>query len=69
MRGKGKPRPGSGRFQKLAGQVAKQYEKKGMSKKKAEQVGRAVAAKVGMKKYGKKAMTEAAVKGRKRKKR
>jgi hypothetical protein len=65
---RGKPKAGSGRFRRLANEVAKEYVKKGMSKKKAEQVGKAVAAKIGMKKYGKRAMVEAAVKGRKRKK-
>jgi hypothetical protein len=57
---------GGGRFQKIKKDVAKSYEKKGISPKRAEEIGAAVAAKQGIKKYGKKGMTKMAVKGRKR---
>ena len=57
---------GGGRFKKLSGSVAKSYEKKGMSKAKAEKVGAAVAAKVGRKKLGAKRMASMAAKGRKK---
>lgn len=61
-----KPKLGSGkRFAAIAEKVEKSYEKKGMSPAKAEKVGGAVAAKVGMAKYGKKKMTAMAVKGKK----
>lgn len=42
---------GGGKFAKLKGSVASGYEKKGMSTKKAEKIGSAVAAKIGMEKY------------------
>ena len=57
---------GGGRFKKLSGSVAKSYEKKGMSKAKAEKIGAAVAAKAGRKKYGAKKMASMAAKGRKK---
>ncbi len=56
---------GGGIFKKLSGSVAKSYEKKGMSKAKAEKVGAAVAAKAGMKRYGKAKMASMAAKGKK----
>ncbi len=56
---------GGGRFKKLSGSVAKSYEKKGISKAKAEKVGAAVAAKAGMKRYGKAKMASMATKGKK----
>jgi hypothetical protein len=56
-------------FKKLANKVAKSYEKKGMSKKQAEKVGKAVAYKVGVNKYGKAKMKRKAVAGRKKGKR
>ena len=62
-----KARLGSGkRFKKLSGSVAAQYEKKGMSPKKAEALGNAVAAKSGRKRYGTKKMTKMAVAGKRR---
>lgn len=57
---------GGGRFAKLSSGVAKSYEKKGMSKAKAEKVGAAVAAKAGVKRYGKSKMASMAAKGRKK---
>lgn len=61
-----KPKLGSGeRFKKLSGGVAEQYMKKGMSAEKAKKVGAAVAAKAGMKKYGKKKMASMAKAGKK----
>lgn len=61
-----KPKLGSGkRFEKLAEKVEKSYEKKGMSPAKAEKVGAATAAKIGMKKLGKEKMNAMAVKGKK----
>lgn len=56
-----------GAFKKLAGKVAKAYEKKGMAKAKAEAVGKAVAYKAGEKKYGKAEMAKKAAAGRKNK--
>lgn len=62
-----KAKLGSGkRFKKLTNNVARGYEKKGMSEKKAEKIGAAVAAKQGRKKYGAQKMTKMAVAGRKR---
>lgn len=40
------------RFKRLANQVAREYMKKGYSKKRAEQIGRAVAGKVFWRKFG-----------------
>lgn len=57
---------GGGRFQKLKKEVAASYEKKGMSPKRAEEAGAAIAAIQGRKKYGKKKMTKMAVAGKKR---
>jgi hypothetical protein len=60
-----KAKLGSGaRFKKLSSDIAKSYEKKGMSKAKAEKIGAAVAAKQGIKKYGQKKMTAMAKKGK-----
>lgn len=47
-------------FAKLSGNVASEYEKKGMSPARAKEVGAAVAAKVGREKYGKKGMARKA---------
>ena len=59
---------GSGeRFAKLKSAVAKGYKKKGMSEEKAEEIGAAVAAAQGRKKYGEKKMASMAKAGRKRK--
>lgn len=55
------------KFDKLASSVAKSYEKKGKSATAAKKIGAAVAAKVGMEKFGKKKMTAMAVKGKKKK--
>ena len=55
------------KFDKLASSVAKSYEKKGKSATAAKKIGAAVAAKVGMAKFGKKKMTAMAVKGKKKK--
>lgn len=62
-----KPKLGSGtRFKKLSGSVAVEYEKKGMSPKKAEAIGAAVAAKQGRAKYGDSKMTKMSASGHKR---
>lgn len=62
-----KPKLGSGaRFKKLSGTVAKEYAKKGKSAKVAKKIGAAVAAKVGMKKYGKTKMMKMAKAGKKK---
>ena len=50
-------------FDKLEDEVAEEYEEKGMSDEEADKIGAAVAYKQGVKKYGKKVMTEAAKKG------
>lgn len=61
-----KAKLGSGaRFKALSSKVEEAYEKKGMSPKKAAQVGNAVAAKAGAAKYGQKKMTAMAKKGKK----
>jgi|LauGreDrversion4_2_1035121.scaffolds.fasta_scaffold339536_3 hypothetical protein len=57
---------GSGeRFSELQNKAAASYEKKGMSPEKAKEVGAAIAAKVGQKKYGVKKMTKLAVMSKK----
>lgn len=62
-----KAKLGSGeRFHAVENSVAAGYEKKGMSKEKAEKIGAAVAAKQGAKKLGQKKMTELAAAGRRR---
>ncbi len=64
---KSKAKLGSGaRFSALKGSVAKEYANKGKSPKEAARIGAAVAAKVGMEKYGKKKMTQMAVKAKKK---
>jgi hypothetical protein len=61
-----KAKLGSGaRFAALSGSVAKSYEKKGMPAEKAKAIGAAVAAKAGQAKYGVKAMSKMAQKGKK----
>ena len=50
-------------FDRLEDEVADEYEEKGMSDKEAQKVGAAVAYKQGVKKYGKKIMSESARKG------
>lgn len=57
---------GGGRFAKLSSKIAKGYEKEGMSKAKAEKIGKASAAKIGRKRYGAKKMASMAAKGRKK---
>lgn len=52
------------RFAELQNTVASNYEKKGMSPKKAEVIGAAVAAKQWMKKYWKTKMVKMAQKGK-----
>ena len=52
-------------FKALAKGAAKEYMKKGKSAEKAKQIGAAIAAKVGMKKYGKAGMMKKAMAGRK----
>jgi hypothetical protein len=54
-------------FDKLKNRVASEYEKKGMSPQKAKEVGAAVAAKVGRKKYGATRFAKMAKAGRKAK--
>lgn len=62
----GQPKLGSGeRFKKLSGSVAEQYQKKGKSAEEAKRIGAAVAAKAGMKKYGKAKMSKMAQAGKK----
>lgn len=64
---KKKAKLGSGkRFKELKDNVAKSYEKKGKSKEEAEKIGAAVAAKQGIKKYGKKKMLKLSQKVRKK---
>jgi hypothetical protein len=57
---------GGGRFDKLQGEVAAGYMEKGMSAARAKQIGAAVAAKQGRKKYGKKKFQTMAAAGRRR---
>lgn len=52
-------------FKALAEKAAKSYIKKGKTAKKAKEIGAAIAAKVGMKKYGKAAMVKKAIAGKK----
>ena len=52
-------------FKALAEKAAKSYMKKGKSAEKAKEIGAAIAAKVGMKKYGKAAMVKKAIAGKK----
>lgn len=53
------------KFSQLAGTVAREYEKAGMGKNKAEHIGGAVAYKEGVSKLGKKKFLERALKARK----
>ena len=62
-----KAKLGSGsRFAAIADKAAASYEKKGMSAEKAKEVGAAIAAKVGQKKYGVKKMSKLASMARKK---
>ncbi len=66
---KKQPKLGSGkRFASLSNKVAKNYEKQGISKEEAEQIGDATAAKIGRNKLGKKKMAKLAVVGKKKSK-
>lgn len=61
-----KPKLGSGaRFAAIESKAEKAYEKKGMSPEKAKKVASAIAAKIGMAKYGKKKMAAMAKAGKK----
>jgi len=53
------------RFDKLSKEIADEYEEKGMSPEKAQEVGDATAAKIGRAKYGKKGMIKMQKKGMK----
>ena len=62
-----KPKLGTGaRFKALSSSVAKSYEKKGMSPKKAKAISGAVAAIAGRAKYGTLKMNKMATAGKKR---
>ena len=52
------------KFDELSDEIAEQYEEKGMSPEKADEIGDATAAKIGFAKYGKKGMARRAKKGR-----
>jgi len=52
-------------FDRLANEIAEQYEEKGKSQEEAERIGRATAYKVGVAKYGKEGMAKKAIQGRK----
>ena len=57
-----KAKLGSGsRFAAIENKAAKSYEKKGMSPEHAKEVGAAIAASIGRKKYGQKKMTKLSV--------
>ena len=51
-------------FDKLANKIAAQYRAKGKSPAEAERIGKATAAKIGFKKYGKAGMRTKAMRGR-----
>ena len=62
-----KPKLGSGeRFAGIKNKAAAAYEKKGMSPEHAKEVGAAIAAKAGQKKYGVKKMSKLAVMAKKK---
>jgi hypothetical protein len=62
-----KAKLGSGsRFAAVANKASESYEKKGMSPEHAKEVGAAIAAKIGQKKYGVKKMTKLAVMAKKK---
>ena len=52
------------KFDKLSNEIAKDYEKKGKSKKEADKIGNATAYKIGVAKYGKRGMERKARAGR-----
>jgi hypothetical protein len=53
------------KFDKLTEHIAKEYEERGYSREKAEEIGRATAAKIGRKKYGERYMERKSQEGRK----
>jgi hypothetical protein len=62
-----KAKLGSGaRFAAIENKASKAYEKKGMSPEHAKEVGAAIAAKIGQKKYGVKKMSKLAVMAKKK---
>lgn len=62
-----KPKLGSGeRFASIENKAAKSYEKKGMSPERAKEVGAAIAASVGRKKYGAKKFSKLSAMARKK---
>ncbi len=62
-----KPKLGSGaRFAAIENKAAASYEKKGMSPEKAKEVGAAIAASVGRKKYGAKKFSKLSAMARKK---
>lgn len=62
-----KPKLGSGeRFASIENKAAKSYEKKGMSPEHAKEVGAAIAASVGRKKYGAKKFSRLSAMARKK---
>jgi len=62
-----KPKLGSGeRFSSIENKAAKSYEKKGMSPEHAKEVGAAIAASVGRKKYGAKKFSKLSAMARKK---
>jgi hypothetical protein len=62
-----KPKLGSGaRFKSVMNKAAEGYEKKGMSPEKAKEVGAAIAASVGRKKYGAKKFSKLSAMARKK---
>jgi len=62
-----KAKLGSGaRFAAIENKASESYEKKGMSPEHAKEVGAAIAAKAGQKKYGVKKMTKMAVMAKKK---
>ena len=68
FRGKSLRLGGGGRSARIASKIVKNYEKKGMSAKKAEKIAGAVVGMIGRRKYGTKLMTKMSILGRKRKK-
>jgi hypothetical protein len=61
-----KAKLGSGaRFKSVMNKAAANYEKKGMSHEKAEEVGAAIAAKIGRAKYGAKKFSKLSAMGKK----
>ena len=61
---KGQINRAESKFDKLSNEIAKDYEKKGKSKKEADKIGNATAYKIGVAKYGKRGMERKARAGR-----